>query len=52
MVQAIPSVPIPPPPGHLLLLLLLLFFIYLFLEKLQMPHGGAGRLIQKPHGGA
>ena len=50
MVQAIPSVPIPPPPGHLLLLLLLLF--YLFLEKRQMPHGGAGRLIQKPHGGA
>ena len=28
-----------------------LFCFVLFLEKLQMPHGGAGRFIQKPYGG-
>ena len=34
--------------GHLLDFSL---FLLLF-EKLQMPHVGAGRLIEKPHGGA
>ena len=46
MTQSIPSVPTltllpPPPPG----------ICHFCLEKPQMPHGGAGRFIQKPHGG-
>ena len=50
MVQAIPSVPIAPILRvFVIIILLLLFFL---LEKLQMPNGGAGRFIQKPHGGA
>ena len=36
MAQSIPSVPIPPGICHFLL------------EKLQMPHGGAGRSCKKP----
>ena len=39
-IQACPS-----PPGHL-------SRICHFLKKLQMPYGGAGLFIQKPHGGA
>ena len=35
--------------GHLLDFSLSFFFLF---EKLQMPHVGAGRPIEKPHGGA
>ena len=38
MAQSIPSVPIPPPPG----------ICHFVLEKLQMPHGGAGRSYKNP----
>ena len=41
--QSIPSVPTPPTPFGI---------CHFCLEKMQMPHGGAGRFIQKPHGGA
>ena len=51
MVQEIPSVPIPP-FTRAFVIIIFYFFIFLFLEKLQMTHGGAGRFIQKPHGGA
>ena len=44
MIQAIPTYPTPLPLGICLFLF--------FLEKLQIPNGGAGRFIQKPHGGA
>ena len=47
MVQEIPSVPIPPFPQAFVIII-----IVFFLEKLQMTHSGAGRFIQKPHGGA
>ena len=50
MVQEIPSVPIPPFPRAFVIIII--YFFYFFLEKLQMTHGGAGRFIQKPHGGA
>ena len=50
MVQEIPSVPIPPFPQAFVIIIIIIFFF--FLEKLQMTHGGAGRFIQKPHGGA
>ena len=51
MVQEIPSVPIPPFP-QAFVIIIIIYLLFLFLEKLQMTHGGAGRFIQKPHGGA
>ena len=49
MAQSIPSVSTPF-PGYLLSKCLLFCFV-LCLEKLQMPHAGARRFIQKPYGG-
>lgn len=43
MAQSIPSVPTPPPPSQ--------GICHFCSEKLQIPHGGAGWFIQKPHGG-
>ena len=46
MAHSIPRVRICHFPGHLS------GICHFFLEKLQMPHGEAGRFIQNPHDGA
>ena len=48
MAQSIPSMPILLPLSGICWAFVFLFWF----EKLQMPHFGAGRLIQKPHCGA